>query len=288
MQTKRTYFNLPALLAIITWIGAMTVGAMLLSQNPLQEKQEGSVSVYILGPAKEWLSNGFYEHADLYFHRGVPHHKEKAFHDVFTAWKDAINPTEHAHATGKASVEIMPWLRLSIDADPHYIEAYLVASYWLSGGFQRPDLAIKELQNGIKKNPESYRLYREQARVYLMMDDFSASLQSLLQAEKLIQRPNLPDPRQAEIDRPFIFMIESFLFEILGEREKAIQATKIFLKLKPDSSHFQARLQHLEKDPLCPEEAKKQLEKRFFSSVGKEMEAHTDSHDHDHDHSHAE
>jgi tetratricopeptide (TPR) repeat protein len=290
MQTNKPYSFVLMILTIACAVATIAVGASLLSQRDDSfEKKEATASVYLLGPAKKWLSNGFYEHADLYFHRGVPHHKEKAFHDFFAAWKDAINPTEHAHATGKSSVEIMPWLRLAIDTDPHYIEAYLVASYWLANGSQRPDLAIKELEEGIKKNPTRYELYIEKARIYLMEDDFSASLQSLLQAEKLIQQPDLPDPKQAEIDRPFIFMIESYLFEIIGDQEKALQATKQFLQLRPDSLHFQDRLQQLEQNILHPDLAKKQLEKRFLSQVDEEMNAHTDEcpyHDHTQDSSH--
>ena len=95
------------------------------------------------------------------------------------------------------------------------------------------------------------------------------------------------DLEQTEIDRPFIYMIESYLYEVVEDRDKAIAATQQFQKLKP-SSIFKKRLEQLKTTTyiLNPESAKAQLKKRFHPRG--EVKCEHDEHHHEHDHEHEE
>ena len=84
-------------------------------------------------------------------------------------------PTLHTHlneggATGKqdsgAVREILPWLKLSADLDPHDIVTYVTASYWLRTTLKKPDQAEQFLREGLRANPDSYEILLELGRVY--------------------------------------------------------------------------------------------------------------------------
>ena len=75
-------------------------------------------------------------------------------------------PTEHTHLANGKVREILPWLRLSADMDPHRIQTYLTASYWLRGTLGQPDEAEQFLREGLRANPDSYEILIELGYVY--------------------------------------------------------------------------------------------------------------------------
>ncbi|MEN8254674.1 MAG: hypothetical protein ABFR33_04310 [Verrucomicrobiota bacterium] len=274
----------PAPLLIIAMLcaAAVATGAALLSRSSNNESGTSTGAIYILGPARSLLSAGLYERADVYFHKGVPHHREEAFHGFFHKWKEAIVPAEHAHAEGREIEEIMPWLRLATRSDPHNIEVYLVASYWLNGECQRPDLAQQAILEAIEKNPSRYELQYEMGRLQLASNELELAKESLEKALSLIIRPNQQDPDQTAIDHPSILMTLSYLHEALGNQEGAVEATKQLLALRP-TPHASERLQELESGTLDPTAAEARLEQLFH----KTHECERDDHDHDHHEDHA-
>jgi tetratricopeptide (TPR) repeat protein len=70
-------------------------------------------------------------------------------------------PTRHTHLAGGKVREILPWLRLSADMDPHRIQTYLTASYWLRGALGEPDQAEQFLREGLRANPGNYEILIE-------------------------------------------------------------------------------------------------------------------------------
>lgn len=261
---------------VALFAGAIATGAVLLKRIPAPEPGSEAASVYILGPARSLLSAGLYERADMYFHKGAPHHKEEAFHGVFQKWKEAIVPTLHAHAEGREIEEIMPWLRLATKSDPHNIEIYLVASYWLNGKSLRPDLAQQAIMEALENNPDRYELHMELGRLLLSENQFKAALESLDEALSLVSNLDQKDPEQAAIDFPFICILQSYLHEALGDREKAIVATKLALNLHPGQT-MSERLEKLESQPLDADTAKNRLSELFQ----KNHPCDRDDHDHD-------
>ena len=64
---------------------------------------------------------------------------------------------------------MLPWLKLSADLDPHNIDAYLTASYWLRRTLDQPNEAEDFLRQGLRANPDSFEIMLELAYV----DDYS-------------------------------------------------------------------------------------------------------------------
>ena len=90
---------------------------------------------------------------------GTPHNWVERFGRHFI-------PTEHTHLANAKVSEILPWLKLSADMDPHRIQTYLTASYWLRGTLNQPDEALRFLHQGWQANPDSYEILLELGYVY--------------------------------------------------------------------------------------------------------------------------
>ncbi len=75
-------------------------------------------------------------------------------------------PTVHTHLHGGNEREMLPWLKLSADLDPHELDAYLTASYWLRTSLHKPDEAEQFLREGLRANPDSYQILLELGRIY--------------------------------------------------------------------------------------------------------------------------
>ncbi|MGO9200146.1 MAG: tetratricopeptide repeat protein [Limisphaerales bacterium] len=102
------------------------------------EEEEHEKAMSFLGPPRNWLER---------FGR-----------------KFAI--TSHTHLGHGKEREILPWLRLSASLDPHRIETYVVAAYWLRQDLGKTKEAEDFLREGLKANPSSYELLLELGRLY--------------------------------------------------------------------------------------------------------------------------
>lgn len=72
----------------------------------------------------------------------------------------------HTHLEGEHNEgEVLPWLRLAAEFDPHQVEVYVTASYWLSRRLGKPDQAEAFLRRGLRANPESEEILFELGRV---------------------------------------------------------------------------------------------------------------------------
>jgi hypothetical protein len=75
-------------------------------------------------------------------------------------------PTEHTHLANAKVSEILPWLRMSADLDPHRIQTYVTASYWLRTTLNQPDEAEQFLREGLRANPDSFEILIELGYVF--------------------------------------------------------------------------------------------------------------------------
>ena len=67
---------------------------------------------------------------------------------------------EH-HGNWAENSDILPLLRMITWLDPHFIQAYQVAGFMLSGNLKRYDFARQLLAEGIRNNPRSSELHEE-------------------------------------------------------------------------------------------------------------------------------
>ncbi|HEU6449583.1 MAG TPA: hypothetical protein VFV23_14205 [Verrucomicrobiae bacterium] len=106
--------------------------------------------------------------------------EEQGFRMRQLDWIDAFSrhfyPNRHTHLDqGGASGdlkdsgeirEILPWLKLSADLDPHNVQTYVVTGYWLRSRMHKPDEALAFLREGLRNNPDSYEILFELGCLY--------------------------------------------------------------------------------------------------------------------------
>jgi tetratricopeptide (TPR) repeat protein len=161
-------------------------------------QSEDSLLKTVLGDGRRMFANHFFNKADVYFHSGYyPTFIEQAYatepiekshltetHDDHdheeheqsflgqpADWIDRFGrhfySTTHSHLDkpGEAR-EILPWLRISADLDPHHIETYTVAAYWLREHMGKINEAEGFLREGLRANPSSYEILFDLGKLY--------------------------------------------------------------------------------------------------------------------------
>jgi tetratricopeptide (TPR) repeat protein len=178
----------------------------------------------------------------------VPHVRKQAFKNRFLQrLGEEISPTAHAHVEGESIAEIMPWLWLSIRANPRNLEVYLVTAFWLAGQAGRPDLALDVLAEAQHNNPFSYVVHLERGRIYLAQNmlqqagrEFDAGLEFWPGEEE-------PDSEDARAGKRNLLLHRALLYEVDGKREKAMDLLGEVMRLYPDQGGFGRRLEKMAK-----------------------------------------
>jgi hypothetical protein len=163
-----------------------------------REISSAGVLVALMGDSRRLFAHEFFAKADAYFHSGfyptifdyqkpgtesdlkeeshdkpagAKEEKETSFLGPPKDWIDRFGrnfyPTVHTHLHGGNEREMLPWLKLAADLDPHEIDAYLTASYWLRTSLNKPHEAEQFLRQGQIANPDSYEILLELGRIYL-------------------------------------------------------------------------------------------------------------------------
>ena len=158
--------------------------------------QSDNVLALLLGDARKMFAQQMFAKADAYFHRGnypsifdqtqrheenhmagETHHDEGDHdddHDESPAaaqdWIEEFGrhfyPTVHVHLKDGEEREMLPWLRIAVELDPHSIETYAVTAYWLRDRLNRVDEAEHVLREGLQANPDSPELLYELGRLF--------------------------------------------------------------------------------------------------------------------------
>lgn len=191
----------------------------------------------LMGESRQLFANQFFVEADVYFHSGYypgifdkaeaetnldvnakddgetnraapasgRRHEEEAGGGFLGKPRDWVErfgrnffPTEHTHLANGKVREILPWLRLSADMDPHRIQTYLTASFWLRSTLGEPDEAEQFLREGLRANPDSFEILLELGYVYdfnkknprVARNQFDLALQKWTQQDKAGLKPS--------------------------------------------------------------------------------------------------
>jgi hypothetical protein len=161
------------------------------------ESSSASVLVALMGDSRRLFAHQFFAMADAYFHSGFyptifdgqkpgtesdlkeeshakssdakEHEEESSFLGPPKDWIDRFGrnfyPTVHTHLHGGNEREMLPWLKLAAEMDPHEIDPYLTASYWLRTSLHKPDEAEHFLREGLAANLDSYEILLELGRI---------------------------------------------------------------------------------------------------------------------------
>lgn len=243
----------------ICWALAFSIACRLSALSPSDSRSE-SVTGLLFGESRRALSADFYQEADTFFHRGVGHIEQRAItNDWIQTWRESLSPTVHLHTEGNAVAEILPWLKMATEADPHNVEAFLVMSFWVTTGLNRPDLADQILADARRLNPQDYRIPQEQGCMAIRRGRFDQAQLKLGAALSCWPTPLIAADRQALLDKTEILVLLGFLTEMGGHTPQAIGYFKNALVIFPDRTYIRKRLSLLESGQPPTDSARDQL-----------------------------
>lgn len=186
----------PALPIALALAVALAAGGRLLLWQQATAKETGSIFALLLGESRRAFSDQFFLKADAYFHQGYypsvfdvalpdgkthmaketeghDHHDhshstaKREYRDWLENFGSHFYPFEHRHLEKLGDArEILPWLRLSAELDPHRVDTYTVAAYWLRERLNKVNDAEVFLREGLRANPGSYEILFELGRLY--------------------------------------------------------------------------------------------------------------------------
>ncbi|MFW6151425.1 MAG: tetratricopeptide repeat protein [Verrucomicrobiota bacterium] len=245
---QRTHFYVTAVLFL--WTCAFTLSCRLYTTNlkdgRLAASRESSLLSMLLSDARFAISGEFYGMADTYFHRGVEHIKKKALEEnFFRKLEEEISPNSHVHVRDMDVQEIMPWLRLATKADPHNVQAYLVAAFWLRTGINRPDKALKILEEAQWNNPMNAKIQFAKARIYITQKELSRARSALNAAVAFMEKGEDKSAPENKSLKARILSYRAILHEIAGNNRQAARDYEKVLALFPNRKHLKDRMEAL-------------------------------------------
>jgi tetratricopeptide (TPR) repeat protein len=235
-----------------------------------------------LGDARRMFANHFFTKADVYFHSGYyptifdqaqerdshmtnlhghegddhadeEHEKGSDFLGKPQDWIDRFSrhfyPSTHSHLDkpGEAK-EILPWLRLSAELDPHRVATYTVGAYWLRTNMKKPREAEAFLRQGLNENPNSFEILFELGKLYLESRHETNHAQNLL--ELALRRW---DDQEAAGKKPDALACDEIvanlahLEEERGNLEKALTYLELEATVSPAPEAVRKRIDEIRK-----------------------------------------
>ncbi len=190
-----------------------------------------------------------------------------------------LRPHGHLHATGSDVREIMPWLRLAAQADPHDIPVLLTAAFWLARDAGRPDLAAALLREARADNPFNDRISFELARIDLHAGRLAEARRELDAA--IVFWPGGRDAGSptARDDLARMLTYRAVLHEVDGEMDAARRALRAALSLHPEWNDIRARLEELDSGQETAEQSAAYLKRLLhLEDNGRMIPGHADAH----------
>jgi len=156
--------------------------------------------------------------------------------------------TEHTHLEGGNEREILPWLRISAALDPHRIETYTVAAYWLRRVLGKPSEAEQFLREGQRANPNNYDILFELGRLYrenLHNPERARGVWQLALRRWHEQEDGKKDPNTLALDKITVNLAK--LEQEEGHSALAIRYLEDAKKVSPAPEALQERIDELKK-----------------------------------------
>jgi tetratricopeptide (TPR) repeat protein len=252
--------------------------------QPRQEAREhtesgsSSVLTLLLGDGRRMFADQIFAKADAYFHRGnypsifdlnarseenhmageKEHHDEDhAGHDeqeegpppprdFVEAFGRHFYPTVHVHLKQGEEREMLPWLRFSAELDPHRVESYTVAAYWLRERLGKVDEAEEFLRDGLRANPNDPAILNELGSLYFHNRHDSVKAENIWKAA--LRRWQQLEGGKNEPDTPLLREILGGLSKIekqKGNWKGAVEYLTQLKKVSPDPEGIQKQIDDL-------------------------------------------
>jgi tetratricopeptide (TPR) repeat protein len=243
-----------------------------------------SVLALMLGDGRRLFANQLFVEADIAFHSGYypsifdqqeapkdsrhmtaaegtpaeeEHEKQMNFLKPPRDWVEAFGRhfmiTAHTHLEQGQEREVLPWLRLSADFDPHRIDTYTVAAYWLRSRLGKVKEAEEFLREGLRVNPDSYEILFELGWLYRQNYHDPERARNVWQlALRRWQE------REAKKKEPDLFVLEEIavhlarLEEETGHLDQAIRYLELARKVSPKPAGLQRQIDELRRKLAAP------------------------------------
>ncbi len=160
----------------------------------------------------------------------------------------------HTHlGAGGNEREILPWLRLSADLDPHRVETYTVASYWLRSHLNKAQEAEQFLREGLRANPDSYEILFELGRTY--NESFKDPIRARNVLELALKKWIL---REGKKEKPDTIGYEQIVAQLVSLEEKAqnwdkcVGYLQLLKKVSPIPDQIEKQIQEMKQKHNLP------------------------------------
>jgi len=265
----------PALPIALALAITLAVGGRLLLWEQVSVKKSGSVFALLLGESRRAFADQVFLKADAYFHQGyypsvfdlaLPdgkthmvketeggHHNhshaqaERGYRDWLEAFGSHFYPAEHRHLErfGDAR-EILPWLRLAAELDPHRVDTYIVAAYWLRERLNKVNDAEAFLREGLRANPGSYEILFELGRLYAENNRDIPRARAVLElAVERWLRQEAGKPNPDALAYAHILAQLAALEESVGNFDRAVTHFTRLQRVSPSPEAIQRRIDEL-------------------------------------------
>ncbi|MCU0771213.1 MAG: hypothetical protein MUE94_05505 [Verrucomicrobia bacterium] len=158
-----------------------------------------------------------------------------------------FEPDRHVHLEGDEDKEMLPWVKLAVEMDPHNVDAYAVGGYWLRemGKTREAEAFLREAQ---RNNPDSCEIYFELGRLTeLTTQDWGKAGRLYRLALVKWQAAN------AKLEKPDLIALAQILgrsakvHEAQGEYEAALQDYTLLKRVSPSPEAVQRLIDQLQK-----------------------------------------
>jgi len=264
--TTRAAFLAGGLLWVLIFVLSCRLSAT--GMPALEADGPRSVAGALLGESRTALGWHLFELADLYFHKGVEHHREHAIGGgIFSRTAALVSPRNRTHVDGAEVAEIMPWLSFATRVDPHNVDSCLVAAFWLSTAVGKPQAALDLLTRAQGANPFNDRIQLEKGRVLLREGRVAEAGSAFDAGLAFWPGGRANDDEDARLDRAALLLYRALIHEAAGEADSAVSMFQEIMGLYPERQGLRERIAAI-RAGLKPS--------RLASGVWRAMLAHDD------------
>lgn len=250
-----------AILVLLATVCFALTGAVLPWRETTTGTRGGSAGVLqtLLGDTRRAFAGYFFTKADIYYHNGFTtpfsggdsHMAEEASashsgphdadgHDAIGQppardWLENFGrhfyPSRHSHIERVGDErEILPWLCISAELDPHKAETYTVTAYWLRQHLGRVDEAEQFLREGLRNNPDSFKILFELGR--LLLENRKDAMRAGSLWEQALRKWTDREAARGQPDRQLLALIAGQLAQLEERAGRLVPAVYYYDLLK--------------------------------------------------------